>query len=261
MDEQAIIRVDQTVRKWLHADYDLMQKMMHKDLEVSEKTGPRDLVTNVDKASERFLIEKIRTFDPDAKILGEEGFGDCLTSMDGNVWIVDPLDGTMNFVKQRDHFAIMIALYQDGKGVLGYIFDVMNDVLYAGGPAVGVYANDERLTAPNNIPLSEGLFGASGPLVIGNISGMQEIIRHSRGMRIYGSAGIEFIHAFLGKTVGYSSFLKPWDFAAGRILAETLGLVVTKIDGSPLDMLSSNLVLVTTGKAQQDIRTIVNENV
>ena len=98
-------------------------------------------------------------------------------------------------------------------------------------------------------------------LVIENKFGMQSIIRNSAGMRIYGSAGIEFIHVLLGKTVGYISYLKPWDVAAGNILASTLGLVCTKVDGTPLDMLSSNLVLVTTEKAQQDIRKIVKENV
>ncbi|QEA30832.1 inositol monophosphatase family protein [Secundilactobacillus malefermentans] len=261
MDKIEIGRINQTVKKWLQADYDLINKMMQSKLDISTKTGPRDLVTNVDKASERFLIDKIRTFDPDSKILGEEGQGDRLTSMKGSVWIIDPLDGTMNFVKQRDHYAIMLALYQDGQGILGYIYDVPKNVLYSGGPAIGVFANEQKLQNPENVNLRSGLFGASGPLVIENKFGMQSIIRNSAGMRIYGSAGIEFIHVLLGKTVGYISYLKPWDVAAGNILASTLGLVCTKVDGTPLDMLSSNLVLVTTEKAQQDILKIVKENV
>ena len=108
---------------------------------VDEKTGRKDLVTNIDKSNEQFLIAGIRNMDPTAKVLGEEGFGDTLTSLDGRVWIVDPIDGTMNFVKQHDNFAMMIGIYQDGEGQLGFIYDVMNDVLYAGGPAVdGVWA-------------------------------------------------------------------------------------------------------------------------
>jgi len=72
-------------------------------LTVNEKTNRKDLVTNVDKANEQFLIAGIRRIDPTAHILGEEGFGDDLKSLDGRVWIVDPIDGTMNFVKQRDN--------------------------------------------------------------------------------------------------------------------------------------------------------------
>ena len=86
---------------------------------------------------------------PNGQGLRRRGFGDKLTSLDGRVWIVDPIDGTMNFVKQHDNFAMMIGIYQDGEGKLGFIYDVMNDVLYAGGPAVGgVWANDQQISAP-----------------------------------------------------------------------------------------------------------------
>ncbi|MGQ4558672.1 inositol monophosphatase family protein [Levilactobacillus hammesii] len=229
---------------------------------VSEKTNRKDLVTNIDKSNEQFLIEGIRQMDPTAKVLGEEGFGDKLTSLEGRVWIVDPIDGTMNFVKQHDNFAMMIGIYQDGKGQLGFIYDVMNDVLYAGGPAVdGVWANDQQLSAPANLALSEGLIGASAPLVVHDTAHMQKIVHDSAGMRIYGSAGIEMINVLLGKTLGYISYLKPWDIAAGQILLNFLGVRVSTIDGQPLNMLSSNLVLVATEKAQRDILQIEEDDV
>ncbi|MGX6429095.1 inositol monophosphatase family protein [Levilactobacillus yonginensis] len=231
-------------------------------LTVNEKTNRKDLVTNVDKANEQFLIAGIRRIDPTAHILGEEGFGDDLKSLDGRVWIVDPIDGTMNFVKQRDNFAIMIGIYQDGVGQLGYIDDVMNDVLYYGGPQLGgVWANDEKLSAPANLALADGLIGASGPLVIHDVAQMHKIIHVSAGMRVYGSAGIEMINIMRGKTLGYISHLKPWDIAAGQILLNTLGVRVSAIDGKPLNMLSSNLVLVATEKAQRDILQIEEDDV
>ncbi|WP_367294807.1 inositol monophosphatase family protein [Levilactobacillus yonginensis] len=231
-------------------------------LTVNEKTNRKDLVTNVDKANEQFLIAGIRRIDPTAHILGEEGFGDDLKSLDGRVWIVDPIDGTMNFVKQRDNFAIMIGIYQDGQGQLGYIDDVMNDVLYYGGPQLGgVWANDERLSNPTNLALADGLIGASGPLVVHDVAHMQKIVHVSAGMRVYGSAGIEMINIMRGKTLGYISHLKPWDIAAGQILLNTLGVRVSAIDGKPLNMLSSNLVLVATEKAQRDILQIEEDDV
>ncbi len=133
MSEPTLEQVDQTVKTWLRESRDLVLKRMATPLNVDQKTGRKDLVTNVDKENERLLVSKIRAFSPDSQVLGEEGFGDQVTDTAGWVWVVDPIDGTMNFVKQRDHFAMMIALYIDGQGVLGYIYDVINDASILAG--------------------------------------------------------------------------------------------------------------------------------
>ena len=226
-------------------------------LTVAEKTRRRDLVTNVDHSIEDFLVRQIRALDPVAKILAEEGTGDQVTDMNGHVWIVDPIDGTMNFVHQRNHFAMMVGLYVDGKPTLGYIFDVMANKLYAGGPEVGVTLNGELLAAPADVDLSAGLFGASAPLLIQDRFNMQTIIAKSLGPRIMGSAGIQISQVLAGELVGYLSYLRPWDFAAGRVLAESLGLVVSRVDGNPVNMLSSGAVLIATKRAQRSILAIV----
>lgn len=226
-------------------------------LTVAEKTSRRDLVTNVDHSNEDFLVRQIRALDPVAKILAEEGTGDQVTDMNGHVWIVDPIDGTMNFVHQRNHFAMMVGLYVDGKPTLGYIFDVMANKLYAGGPEVGVTLNGELLAAPADVDLSAGLFGASAPLLIQDRFNMQTIIAKSLGPRIMGSAGIQISQVLAGALVGYLSYLRPWDFAAGRVLAESLGLVVSRVDGNPVNMLSSGAVLIATKRAQRSILAIV----
>lgn len=226
-------------------------------LTVAEKTSRRDLVTNVDHSTEDFLVRQIRALDPVAKILAEEGTGDQVTDMNGHVWIVDPIDGTMNFVHQRNHFAMMVGLYVDGKPTLGYIFDVMANKLYAGGPEVGVTLNGELLAAPADVDLSAGLFGASAPLLIQDRFNMQTIIAKSLGPRIMGSAGIQISQVLAGELVGYLSYLRPWDFAAGRVLAESLGLVVSRVDGNPVNMLSSGAVLIATKRAQRSILAIV----
>lgn len=226
-------------------------------LTVAEKTSRRDLVTNVDHSNEDFLVRQIRALDPVAKILAEEGTGDQVTDMNGHVWIVDPIDGTMNFVHQRNHFAMMVGLYVDGKPTLGYIFDVMANKLYAGGPEVGVTLNGELLAAPADVDLSAGLFGASAPLLIQDRFNMQTIIAKSLGPRIMGSAGIQISQVLAGELVGYLSYLRPWDFAAGRVLAESLGLVVSRVDGNPVNMLSSGAVVIATKRAQRSILAIV----
>lgn len=230
---------------------------MQQPFSIDEKSGRKDLVTTIDKSNEQTIISKIRELDPTAQILGEEGFGDQVNQINGRVWLIDPLDGTMNFVMQQNNFAIMISLYEDGIGVVGYIMDVMNQKLYHGGTN-GVFINDQQIEAPANLHLKDALIGISGPLLIDNNHNLQQIARQSRGPRMYGSAGIEFAKVLTGELVGYVSYLRPWDFAAGKILAQALNLQVKTIDGGPLSMLSSNVVLVATERASKEIVTLAN---
>ena len=164
----------------------------------------------------------------------------------------------MNFVKQHDHFASMIAVCENGIEKLGYILDVTEDELYWGGPECGVFCNDQKVAPPKNLPLEEGLFGVGGKMLLSNYRNVQSAAKKSLGVRIYGSSGIEFIHVLTGKNVSYLSHLRPWDYAAGKILAETLGLVVKTIDEESLDMLSSSDVLVATKNAHQGIIKLMN---
>lgn len=259
MDVNEIKRIDKTVKGWLRESRDNVLRKIDTRLTVSTKSSRTDLVTNIDKQNEQFIVTKIREFDPDARILGEEGSGDEVDSVAGHVWIVDPIDGTMNFVKQRNHFAIMIALYIDGAGVLGYILDVMGNHLLSGGPALGVFDNGQPLEKAADTPLREGLVGLSGPMVLHDDYHMVNIANRSLGMRVYGSAGIDIISVLRGELVAYISYLKPWDFGAGKILCETAGLKVTTVDGQPLGMLSSTTVMLATRKAHRDILTIVGQ--
>lgn len=257
METNELEQLNQAVSAILRqARAQVLHKMGTK-LTVAEKTSRRDLVTNVDHSNEDFLVQQIRQVDPTAKILAEEGRGDTVTDLAGHVWIIDPIDGTMNFVHQRNHFAIMVGFYVDGQPTLGYIYDVMADQLFAGGPALGVTVNEMPLKAPADLDLADGLFGASAPLLIHNRYHMQTVVATSLGARIMGSAGIQISQVLAGELVGYLSYLRPWDFAAGRVLGETLGLVITQVDGTPVNMLSSGAVLVATKRAHRTILAIV----
>ena len=195
------------------------QKIRHsfgEPLKVDTKTSRNDLVTNVDKEIEQFFIAKIREQFPTHKIMGEEGFGDELTSMDGYVWLIDPIDGTLNFVKRQEDFGIMIALYKDGVGLLGYIYDVMRDRFVYGIKDYGAYCNGRRLSTP-------------------------EMIRKAMVTRTYGASSIEHIQVILGKSVAYvSTLLAPWDIAPGMVIAKELGLHYSTVDGKEVDFLVPN---------------------
>lgn len=133
-----------------------LRESFNKELEIKEKTSRTDLVTNMDREIELFLYEKITAHFPDERILGEESVGHDIQDLEGIVWIIDPIDGTLNFIKQRANFAIMIGIYEDGVGHLGYIYDVVRDELYFAIRHNGAYCNDRRLPTVEELPLSEG---------------------------------------------------------------------------------------------------------
>ena len=250
-------KIDYQVVQILKNDYlKFMDVMNHAQIEVNQKTSKRDLVTNIDFANQKFLIQELLKILPDSKIIAEEH--EITNKIDGLVWIIDPLDGTMNFVEQKQDFAVMVSLYEDGRPRLGYILDVMNHRLLHGGVAVNqVYLNSKPLSAPKNTELADGLIGLSGPMLVNDDYHFQTIEKNSLGTRVIGSAGIEFMRVIMGFQVGYISHLKVWDFAAGNVIANQLGLNVSYIDGSPINMLKSGVVLVATKKAYNAIREIV----
>lgn len=250
--------VDKVVRGWFDEARELILATMQEHLQVSAKAARNDLVTNVDKAVEQLYIKLIHEFDSQAQIVSEEGFGDRVQSLAGAVWFVDPIDGTMNFVKQHNEFASMLALYVDGAPVWAGILDVMQNQLIHGGPAIGVYRNGQPLPALVDEALTEGIIQLSGARLVAQQYAFPQIARQALGFRVNGSAGISFINVFLGRCVGYSSRMKPWDFAAGVALAKSLGLTVGVIDETQLDMLSSETVLVATKKAMADIQAITS---
>lgn len=222
---------------------DSMQKMS-----VATKKNRNDLVTNFDKQTEQFVNNQIKETFPDATIVSEEGYGDLVKDMSGLVFFVDPIDGTMNFVKLGDDFASMIGVYIDGEPLNGAIIDVMDNEIYHGGKEIGLFINQKKIDDPKNLPLIEGLVDVSAPMALSNRFDVQDVIKKSSGFRVYGSAGIIFGHLLTGKEVMYMSYLAPWDLAAGRVMCEAAGMSVVSIDDSPINMLESQVVIVGTQK-------------
>lgn len=219
-----------------------------KKMSVATKKNRNDLVTNFDKKTEKFINNEIKQSYPEATIVSEEGYGDLVKDMSGLVFFVDPIDGTMNFVKRGDNFASMIGVYIDGQPLIGAIIDVMDNEIYHGGKEIGLYIDNEKINTPKNLPLVEGLVDVSAPMALSNRFSVQDVIKKSSGFRVYGSAGIIFGHLLTGKEVMYMSYLAPWDLAAGRVMCEAAGLSVVSIDGAPINMLESQVVIVGTQK-------------
>lgn len=258
MTDASIQNIYDQAKRWVLEAGERLRTKMHQPLVIETKSDANDLVTEMDQETERFFAEHIRTTFPEHRVLGEEGFGDEVSDLDGTVWIVDPIDGTMNFVHQKQNFAISVGIYQDGVGVVGLIYDVMADCLYHAIKDQGAYKNDEKLEKLKEIQLDSSILCLNSFWAIENRlvheEGTQALVRKVRGTRSYGSAALEFAYVAEGSIDAYITMrLAPWDIAAGVILVNEVGGVTTQADGSALDMVGKNSIITGNPSIHNEI--------
>ncbi|MGX4686145.1 inositol monophosphatase family protein [Vagococcus sp. JNUCC 83] len=245
----------QQVKSWVEEAGEYIKNELKQVVKVEEKSHRSDLVTNVDKGTEAFLVNKINEAYPNDRIIGEEGTGRDVSTIDGRIWIIDPIDGTLNFVKQQENFCVMVGIFENGKPLLGFIYDVMKHEFAYGGPEIGVFLNDVKLETPENLPLEDGLMGCNVGMYSANYEHSKDIASEAIGVRMLGCAGLDFLNVICGKQNGYISNLAPWDFAAGTVLAEALGLVCRKYPDSDYDILGDRqYFVVATPQTFSDIQ-------
>lgn len=247
-------------KTWVLEAGHIIREKINEPLNVDTKSDPNDLVTTMDKKIEKFFVKNIKHNYPDHLLFSEEGYGDEVTSLDGIVWIIDPIDGTMNFVHQKKNFAISVGIYHHGVGEIGIIYDVMAGDLYSARRGMGGYKNNERLEelTNNQVTLNEAILGLNHFWLCNNRlveqQVMQNLVRKVRGSRTYGSAALEFAYVAEGSIDGYLSMqLSPWDFAAGVIIVSEVGGLTTNIYGGPLNMLEKNSIFTCHPHLQQSI--------
>ena len=202
------------------------------------KSGVADLVTEYDKNVQKQLEIGLKKLLPEAKFIGEEGSSDTLTD-DGFAFIVDPIDGTTNFVKDYHHSAISVALLKGKEVVAGVIYNPYLDEVFSTIKGQGAFCNGKNITVSSQ-PLSNALvlFGSSPydkNLFPKTIEILSDYFYKALDIRRSGSAALDLCYVACGRADVYLELqVSPWDFAAGKLLVEEAGGVVTTIDGSPL---------------------------
>ncbi|WP_071459305.1 inositol monophosphatase family protein [Bacillus massilinigeriensis] len=254
----SIAEINTYAKKWVLAAGERIKESFSKTLDIQAKSNPNDLVTNIDKETEQFLIGKIKETFPSHRILGEEGFGDKLMDLSGVVWIIDPIDGTMNFIHQQRNFAISVGIYIDGEGIIGLIYDVAHDELYHVVKGQGVYMNEKELPELRERKVSESIIALNATWVTENRRLKPELlaplVRNVRGTRSYGSAAMELVYVATGRLDAYiTPRLAPWDIAAGILMVKELGGIATDLRGKSLNLIKENSVLVTAPGLHQEI--------
>lgn len=246
-------------KKWVYEAGSVIKEKINDPLIINSKSNPDDLVTTMDKEIEQFFAYNIKSHYPNHLLLGEEGYGDDVTSLDGILWIIDPIDGTMNFVHQKKNFAISVALYFEGVGEIGIIYDVMSDTLYSAKRNKGAYKNSTKLPSLNkSLKFPESIIGINQRWLFNNKfadeKGLQHLVRQVRGTRSYGSAALEFAYVAEGSIDGYMSMrLSPWDVAAGIVIVNEVGGITTNVYGEDVNMLETNPIVVSNPRIQADL--------
>lgn len=250
--------IDIHAKNWVMEAGEKIRSSFDKTLDIRTKSNPNDLVTNMDQEIEQFFIKKVRETFPEHKILGEEGFGDKFESLDGIVWIIDPIDGTMNFVHQQRNFAISLGVYENGVGKIGMIYDVVHDELYHAISGQGAFMNGEKLPISEDRTVKESIIALNATWVMENRRIDHNLLiplaREVRGTRSYGSAALELVFVATGRLDAYISLrLAPWDVAGGAVIVEELGGKVTNMRGEKLDFLTQDTLLVARPSLHETI--------
>jgi len=231
-------------------------------LQVSRK-GPADFVSSADHKAEAILVEELRRARPNFGFLLEEG-GMVEGSDSSNRWIIDPLDGTTNFLHGVPHFAISIGLERDGKMYAGVIYDPLRDEIFTAETGTGAYLNSKRLRVSARNQMSEALIATGMPFkgraCHPEYPGMLEAVSGSAaGVRRFGSAALDLCYVSAGRFDGFWEFsLSPWDIAAGLVILREAGATVSDIEGGNT-MMESGDILATNGRLHEDLYHLLAE--
>ncbi len=201
---------------------------------IDSKSHAIDLVTETDRRSEAFLLESIQRRWPDHSILAEESGAH---GGDERLWYVDPLDGTVNFAHGVPIFSVSIA-YAEGDGVrLGVVYDPMRDECFAAERGKGAFLNGQPLRVSATASLAQALLVTGFPYDVwenpdNNLDNFARFAVRSHGVRRLGSAALDLCYVAAGRFDGYWEIrLKPWDVAAGGLIAAEAGALVTNLQG------------------------------
>jgi len=221
---------------------------------VEEKTK-NDFVTHADRESEERIVAAIRERFPEDAFLGEEG-GRRMGREGARVWIIDPLDGTSNFVSGFPFWCVSIAAWEGEELVAAVVWDPLRDEMYTAERGSGAWRNGTRL-AVSGRPGLEGAFIATGfPFrnrhkIDSYLALFKAVFVHARAIRRAGSAALDLAYVAAGVFDGFFEFrLAPWDIAAGALLIEEAGGALTDFDGGKGYLERGNVVAGSPGVAK-----------
>lgn len=215
-------------------------------LQVSRK-GPADFVSKADTKAEQILVDELQKARPAYGFLLEER-GALAGSDISNRWIVDPLDGTTNFLHGIPHFAVSVALERDRRLEAAVVYNPVTDDLFHAERGKGAYHNDRRMRVSGRQGIADCIFATGIPFLGRDghdvfIGELEKVMAVSAGIRRFGAASLDLAFTADGRFDGYwERNLAPWDIAAGALLVKEAGGIVSDMAGRDLDLAKGDIV-------------------
>lgn len=227
-----------------------------------QRVGGIDIVTDADRASEELIINAIHRDYPGHDILTEE----TLTAETGSrwLWVVDPLDGTVNFAHSYPMFAVSIALMDTGRIIAGMIYDPVHGESFSAFQGHGAFLNDVAVRVSAADRLDRSVVATGFPYdkafsEVNNIAEFTRVVKRVQGIRREGSAALDLAFVACGRLDGFWELkLKPWDMAAGMLLVSEAGGRVTDRTGNPTDVHTSSIA-ATNGRIHDALIALLSE--
>ena len=231
------------------------------NLKTVNKKGEIDLVTQADIESENVIIETIRTAFPDHSILAEES--GRIEGRPEACWIIDPLDGTTNFAHSLGIFAVSIAFFHSEKPLYAIVFNPHSGELFTAEDGQGAYLNNRRLSVSKVALVRDSLLVTGFPYNLERgtaalMARFKNCLLAAQGIRRLGSAALDLCYVACGRMDGFwEENLKPWDTAAGMLIAQAAGGSVTDFDGQPFSI-DKKQILATNGRIHSEMLALLN---
>jgi len=236
------------------------------NLQVSSK-GPGDFVTSADKRTEKIIIEELLNAHPDYCVISEEA-GILNKENLNNKWIIDPIDGTMNFLNGIPHFAISIAYEENNEIICGIIFDPIKNEMFFAEKGNGSFLNNSRIRVSNKKKIEDSLLVTGGPKFKSKKKEkiFQEYVEISKivnaPIRKFGSAALDIANVACGRFDGYWQWeLNYWDIAAGMIILKEAGGYVEFIEQDTKLALKRNIIAANANIYQNLSDLILKKNI
>ncbi|MCU5745215.1 inositol monophosphatase family protein [Staphylococcus sp. SQ8-PEA] len=256
MDDKSLQVIDERVQTWLRTLDEMIPNLV-KDMQLSTKQNRYDLVTNVDRTIQNDFESFLHEHCPQHQLLAEEKSNEDINPKRGHTWVMDPIDGTMNLVKQQEDYCIILAYFIDGQPMLSYIYDYPRQQLYHAKRGSGAYVNGKKLPTPPHIPLQEGILSFGAQFV--NAETLNDLFEAAFSYRSIGACGLDSIRVIKGQFAAhFNTNPKPWDIAAQFLFAEELGLRMTTLDGEEIDFTKAGPFIISNSGCHQEVLDILN---
>jgi len=222
--------------------------------------GPREVVTDMDRAAEAVIVETVRAAFPGAVIMAEEGSPS--PAQGDRVWIVDPLDGTNNYAHGYPFFSVAIAVEEAGAPAAGVVYDPLRDELFAAEAGLGATRNGAPIAVSTAARLSDSLVATGFPYgraegTENNLANLNRFILAVRGIRRGGSAELDLCYVACGRLDGFWELgLKAWDVSAGGLIVREAGGTVTNFGGSRWDHRRGDIV-ASNGRIHDEMLALI----